>query len=414
MRTRMIVIALTCGLLSLLAARTGNAGTGPFRYRHVAHLGSAVKPTGLALDQQCGEIYISDEGAKVIHRFDQFGKLIGNIGTPGSEARGGISQPRGLFLANSVVQPLNALGPPTPCTGTGVLWATDYDLGRVDTFDPSGNVKSVWCGKQFPKGVCDVTGTTDYFPNDVWVTDERVWIAGRFSNTIREHDFSGSLVRSVGTGDATSVAQWGTSLWATHGGNGSDILGLYSADPTVGKAIPLVHLWPWKLDGPTEDVRGVTTGIDGTLYMIDRRGLEIFSPSGQPRGVIKLSDSYRPTDIAVRYDGTVYIVGEFTHGVEVFSPGATVKLAKLPGAKHEIVLGGSVTPASARDKVVIQRSEGNGWHALATVRLDAHLKFVYHWTPPQAKVPYQVRLFFHDTHPYYADRTSAVLSVASA
>ena len=133
--------------------------------------------------------------------------------------------------------------------------------------------------------------------------------------------------------------------------------------------------------------------------------------SGQPRSVTALPDSYRPVDVAVRYDGLVYIVGEFTKGAEVWSPGATVTLTKLPGKRNEIVLAGSVVPAHARNPVVIQRAEGDGWHTLATVRLDAHSKFVYHWKPPRASVPYRVRLFFHDPHPYHADRASAVLAV---
>jgi len=70
-------------------------------------------------------------------------------------------------------------------------------------------------------------------------------------------------------------------------------------------------------------------------------------------------------------------------------------------------------PAHAGNQIVIQRSAENGWRTLAAVRLDARSKFVYHWTPPRAHVPYQVRLFFHDPHPYHADRESAILTVAS-
>ena len=407
------VVLIVCVALSLLATQAASAGKGPFRYRLVGHFGSAVTPYGIAVDQQCGDVYISDPGAKVIRHFDQFGKLLNNIGIPGSDARGGLRDPRGLFLANSVVQPLNALGPPTPCSGAGLLWATDYSLARINVFKPDGTPDGVWCGKTFPAGVCDLTGDFDFYPNDVWVTDNRLWVAGRLGNSIKEYNLSGGFVRSVGTGDAQSVAQWGTSVWATHGGNGSNVLAQYSADPGAGKDIPVVHVWPWSLKGPTEEVSSVWAGIDGTLYMIDRRGLEIFSPSGRPLGVTTLSDSYRPIDVAVRYDGMVYVTGEFTHGAEVFSPGATVTLAKLPGKKSEVVLAGSVVPAHARDKIVIQRGAADGWHTLANLRLDAHSKFVYHWTPPRVRVHYQVRLLFHDPHPYHADRDSAILTVAS-
>lgn len=405
---------LFCVALSLVAVQAANAGKGPFQYRHVGHIGSAVTPDGIAIDQQCGDVYIADPGAKVVHHYNQFGKLLNNIGIPDSVARGGLQQPTGIFLANAVVQPLNALGPPMPCTGEGILWVTDYSESRISVFKPDGTLLSIWCGKTtFPAGVCDLVGDFDYFPHDVWVEDDRVWVAGRFGNSIKEYTLAGALVRSVGTGAGYSVAQWGTNLWATHSGNGDPILAQYSADPTAGSEIPLVHAWPWKLDGPTEDLSSVWTGIDGTLYMLDRRGLEVFSPSGQPRSVTKLPDSYRAVDVAVRYDGMVYIVGEFTKGAEVWSPGATVTLKRLPGKAGEVVLAGSVVPAHAHDAIVIQRAEENGWHALATVRLDRQSKFVYHWKPPRANVPYRVRLAFHDPHPYHADRESAILTVAS-
>jgi hypothetical protein len=408
-------LLILCVAFSLLAAEAASAGKGPFRYRHVGHIGSVAQPYGVAIDQQCGDVYISDSGGRVVHHYDQFGKLLNKIGIAGSDARGGLRDPRGLFLANSVVQPLNALGPPTPCSGAGLLWVTDYSHARINVFKPDGSIESVWCGKAFPAGVCDKTDLSayDYYPNDVWVTDNRLWVAGLLSNMVREYDLSGNLVRSVKTGGAASVAQWGTSVWTTHSGNGSDVLAQYSADPGAGKDIPVVHVWPWSLKGPTEEVSSVWTGIDGTLYMIDRRGLEVFSPSGRPLGVTTLSDSYRPIDVAVRYDGMVYITGEFTHGAEVFSPGATVTLKKLPGKKSEVVLAGSVLPAHAGNQIVIQRSAANGWRTLATLRLDARSKFVYHWTPPRARVQYQVRLFFHDPHPYHADRESAILTVAS-
>lgn len=413
MRTSWILIVVAA--VSLLAAQGASAGKGPYRYRHVGHFGSAIRPYGIAIDQQCGDVYISDVGAKVVHHYDQFGKLLNNIGIPASDARGGLRDPHGLFLANSVVQPLNALGPPMPCSGAGLLWVTDYSLARTNVFKPDGTVDSIWCGETFPTGVCDLTDDNgyDYYPNDVWVTGGRVWVAGLLGNSIKEYSLSGSFVRSVKTGGAASVAQWGTNLWTTNSGNGSDRLGLYSADPSAGTEIPLVHLWPWSLMGPTEEVSSVWTGIDGTLYMIDRRGLEVFSPSGLPRSVTKLDDSYRPIDVAVRYDGMVYITGEFTHGAEVFSPGATVTLTKLPGKKSEVVLAGSVLPAHPNSQIVIQRAEANGWNTLAQVRLDGRSKFVYHWTPPRARVPYRVRLFFHDPHPYHADRESAILVVAS-
>ena len=197
---------LLCAALSLMAVQAANAGKGPFQYRHVGHIGAAVTPDGIAIDQQCGDVYIADPGAQVVHHYNQFGKLLNNIGIPGSQARGGLQQPTGIFVANAVVQPLNALGPPMPCTGEGILWVTDYSESRISVFKPDGTLLEIWCGKTtFPAGVCDLVGDYDYFPHDVWVEDDRVWVAGRFGNSIKEYTLSGALVRSVGTGAGYSA-----------------------------------------------------------------------------------------------------------------------------------------------------------------------------------------------------------------
>src|SRR3954449_3053460 len=115
-------------LLSLtLPAGAAQAGSGPFRYRHVGHIGSAgsglgkfpgvdsAGPAGVAVDQQCGEVYIADQGAKVVHRYDQDGKPLLDIGTGGSDVRGGLGDPVGIFVDNAGFSASNPLGPPPPC-----------------------------------------------------------------------------------------------------------------------------------------------------------------------------------------------------------------------------------------------------------------------------------------------------------
>jgi hypothetical protein len=323
-----------------------------------------------------------------------------------------MEDPTGIFVDNAGFTAPNPLGPPPPCAKEGTLWVADYGLSRIDTFAPDGKVKEIWCGREFLVGSCDVESrsTIDYYPHDVWVTGDRVWVAGRLANTIREYDFNGSLVReSDSTGGAYSVAQSGALLWATYRDNAIVTTALLSADPTAGTVIPLVKVFP--SDGSFKGTSGLWTGPDGTLYVADIAGLQVYSPSGILRSTLKLP--FAPVDVAARYDGTVYVTGGHIHGAEVYSPGATVTLRKLPGAKHEIVLAGSVVPGSPHSPIVIQRAEGNGWHKLATVRLDRRSVFKYHWTPPRRLVQYRVRLLWHDQRSYYADRESAILTVAS-
>jgi len=311
---------------------------------------------------------------------------------------------------------LNPLGPPTACGGDGILWVADYDAGRVDAFNPKGEHQSVWCnGGGFPAvpSVCDVTDheKIDIYPNDVWATANAVYVAGQLAHTVREYTLDGTYVRkTLGPGVGGSVTVWGAYLWSTVGGNGSNTVALWSTDPS-NSSIQLVHAFPWKFEGPFEGASDVYTGIDGTLYVVDGRGLQVFSPSGILRSTTKLPHGYE--NLAVRYDGTVYLTDGNTPGADIYSPGALVTLVKQPGGQHEIVLAGAVKPAHAGDAIVLQRAQGNGWHTLTTLKLDASSRFVYHWTPPRALVQYRVRAFFHDPHPYHADRESVILSVAS-
>src|SRR4051812_22355746 len=347
----MRVTGLVVLVLFALVPGVAQAGKGPFRYRHVGHIGStgsglgkfpgvdSAGPSGVAVDQQCGEIYIADQGAKVVHRYDQDGKPLLDIGVADSDVRGGMRNPKGVFVDNAGFSASNPLGPPPPCAKEGILWVADYGASKIDTFAPDGQIKEIWCVREYPAGICDVQSrsTIDYYPNDVWVSGDRVWVAGRLANTISEYGFDGTRVReSQSSGGAYSVAQSGALLWSTYRSNAIVTTALYSADPTAGSEIPLIHVFP--SDGSFKGTQGISTGIDGTLYAVDNAGLQAYSPSGVLRSTLKLD--YIPVDVAARYDGTVYVTGGHIHGAEVYSPGATVTLRKLGGGKHEVVLAG--------------------------------------------------------------------------
>jgi hypothetical protein len=409
------------------------AGKGPFRYTKVGHVGSAGSgkgqfsggAMGIAIDQTCGDVFIGDDVSKAIHQYDLNGKFIRDIGIPKSKERAGLEDPAGLFLANAAVQPLNPLGPPTACDGDGILWVADYGGGRIDAFDPranstgnegdpKGKIVSVWCNDiLLPAGVCDVADNAkiDVYPNDVWATDNALYVAGANGHIVDEYTLGGVHVRrTVGKDVGGSVAVWGAYLWSTISGNGSNTVASWSTDPS-NSSIQLIHAFPWA--GPFQGTTDVYTGIDGTLYAVSDNELLVFSPSGILRSKTVLPHRYG--NLAVRYDGTVYLTSGNSNapGADIYSPGALVTLAKQPGGRHEIVLAGAVKPAHAGDAIVLQRAEGNGWHTLKTVKLDASSHFVYHWTPPRALFQYRVRAFFHDPHPYHADRESAILTVAS-
>ena len=110
-----IVIVLLAATLT--GIQTARAGKGPaFRYVRVGHIGSkggglgqfpgidGEGPSGVAVDQVCGDVYIADLGRKVVHHYDQNGKPIDEIGSPGT-GRGQLEGPEGLFVGTGSTSP---------------------------------------------------------------------------------------------------------------------------------------------------------------------------------------------------------------------------------------------------------------------------------------------------------------------
>ena len=141
---------------------------------------------------------------------------------------------------------------------------------------------------------------------------------------------------------------------------------------------------------------------------------KVFSPGGKLLSTTRLPETFSGSDIAVRYDGTVYITGHRSHGADVYSPGPLVTLSRKSFSRTQIVLGGRVWPSHAHDRIVLQRAEGNGWHTFAKLKLSSRSRFLYHWHPPRRLVHYSVRAFFKDPHRYHSDRESQILVVSTS
>jgi hypothetical protein len=424
-RRRRVGLGLACLALGLCAPPLAHAGRGPFRYRLVGHVGGRGAgpgrfsargggPAGIAVDQACGDVYISDAGARTVHRYDQNRRFLNDIGSPGT-GRGQLESPIGLFV-QQVVGVVNPDGPPPSCKGSGLLWVTDYAAHAVDTFTPDGRVDGMWCNNITSHEGCDISrggpDGFDYDPHDVWVqtnptgVNSKVYISGRLSNTISEYEADGTFIHaSESTGAAYTVAVSGARVWSSFEGNGHTNLALLAVD-TLGLVHPFGGDYASK-PGFFQNVRGVWTQTDGTLFVVDGERVQVFSPSGRYRSTITLPHNFGGNDVAVRYDGTVYVTGDHGFGANVYSPGPTVRLfVDQTDHGNDVRLHGSVLPPHPGDRVTLQRVAANGLRTIATPILDARSRYSYTWHPPAAGRDYAGRAFFHDPHPYHADRAT--------
>ena len=421
---RLALGSLALAAVASLAAPPVQAGNGPYRYILVGHIGGkgsgpgqfAGSTRGVAIDQSCGEIYISDTGKNVVERYDADGKFLNTIGGPGPN-RGQLDNPAGLFLQEAPSAPINPEGPPRPCSGGGALWVADQSNHAIDVFSPDGNATQRWCGDSRAKD-CDKVkdAETDgypFTPTDVWVTDNSVLLAGYVGSFTSQFSLGGEFIRrsdSV-TQCCLSVAAWAGQLWGTL--SDASQVAEFSLDSGAATMRFIRKFGSYGV-GPSRFryTRALTVGRDGKLYVLGNDNVEVFSPAGTLLSTIAASSlpyALGGEDIAVRYDGTIYVTGAQSYGAVVFSPGPIVKLAARPKGKL-VTFTGTVKPAHAHDRLVLQQSSGGGWKTFATLRLNTASAFTYVWHP-RAFVTYTVRAYFADPHRYHANRSSNVVDV---
>ena len=254
------------------------------------------------------------------------------------------------------------------------------------------------------------SGSTGGFPAgpvDVWVTNSGVFAP--FGLLIREYDLVGNYVGdSVPLREPVSVAAWGGALWTTeHQVNKLALLSLGAAT-----SFPLMRelgsgAFDDKTPGSFAAPVAVATAPNGNVYVLDRSRVQVFDSGGRYLSAITLPSNFGgPSDVAVRYDGTVYVTGADRPGALVYSPGAIVTLRVKQLGPRTIALTGSVRPKHA-GTVELQRTE-SGFRTIARLRLDRHSAFRYVWHAPRAHARYAFRAFFRDPHSYHADRASGL------
>ncbi|MFY9577979.1 MAG: NHL repeat-containing protein [Gaiellaceae bacterium] len=353
-------------------------------------------------------MYISDKGRGIVDRFDLNGKFLNVVGHAGRD-KGGIGTPGGLFVSPGNVQPTNPDGPPPVCSPDARrserLWVADESAGRISIFNPDGTWAGGWCSSPASEqpGGCTVrrgSGATGGFPSrptDVWVTSDAVFAP--FGSIIRQFNVNGEYVRDSGSlREPVSVAVSGGQLWAPE--HQISKLALLSVGSGRG-VMPLVREFgSGKYDGKTAGSfaapRAVATAPNGTVYVLDSTRVQVLSPSGRYLSAITLPDYFGgPSDVAVRYDGTVYITGADSPGALVYSPGPIVSLHVRQVGSQRIQLTGSVRPANAGASIELQQFE-KGFRTIVRLRLDRKSAFRFVWTAPSTHATYALRAFFRD------------------
>jgi hypothetical protein len=239
-----------------------------------------------------------------------------------------------------------------------------------------------------------------------------VYVAGRSRNTAREYDRGGAFLRETDpqVDGGYSVAKFGGQLWLTE--RYDSRIGLFSLDPSNEK-ISRYHELGSDFDsakGKFTYPQALATALNGTLFVVDAKRVEVFSPSGIYLTEFKLPESSDPVDIAVRHDGTVYVADKQREhpGVRVYSPGPLVSLKLKQVGRKKIRMTGRVKPKHAGDRITLQRLAQNGWREAGHVKLDEQSRYEFVWKAPRAENTYVVRAFFKDPHRYHADRTSQI------
>jgi DNA-binding beta-propeller fold protein YncE len=425
-----VVVALI-GLLAGFGSWTASAqaGMGPaFRYTLIQQFGKkgngpgqfpgrTAGPVGIAVNQRCGDIFVSDASKSRVQRFSRKGRFLNYVGTPKGDdvlGIGELEEPSGLdvFIAAG---PDNFYGPPSPCsavtTFTTYVFVADQTGNRLAIFEPSGSWTGSWCNHDDDKQGCDVVkDTVDFYPYDVDATSGRVYVAGRLENTVREYDRAGTYLRKSDppVDGAFSTAVFGGQLWLTQRYESS--VGLFSLDPS-NATINRYH----SLGSDFSSARGkftypqaVATAPNGTLFVLESDRVLVFSPSGIYLTEFTLPAGSDGEDIAVSYDGNLYIADNSSTkpGVLVYSPGplVTLKLRRAGGRKVRIS-GRVKLPGHPGRRIRLQRLASNGWRNIKRVRLDSRSRYKHTWHTPRKRT-YTVRAFFKDPHRYHAPRTS--------
>ena len=453
---RLIALLVLVAALAAAAPAAGASKSRKIQWIHTGHIGKKGDGPGkfpgatgaVAVEQDCGYVFIVDPEQKRIYRFSKSGKLLGVFADP---ENGRIDDPHGM----EVNQPFNGRvqfdGPPPTCglltTANPSLMLADWGKsqespGRISFYSArDGSFNGAWCetagtgckrlGTIVPAGSQEVNGM-DPFPTDVDAKGDRIWIAGAYGGRVREYDFEPRFRRQTSrtanypTGPSSiSVGDAPGYFWATDD-SASEVV-LFDLDPsnseinqeaTIGDDYSTST--PGRFGSPSAVEVGPAGRFFDDLFVLDGERVQVFTPGGgcgclltQPelRRVIELpGDNFAGKYMDVRYDGTIYVTGRHSEGADVYTPGVIITLKTKARKNRRITLSGRIFPPHARTRIRLERLE-QGWETIETVPIKDGSRFSHVWRAPRAGKTYAVRAFFRDPHRFHMNRNSEIKHV---
>ena len=257
-------------------AQWGSEGDGAFR-----------SPTGVATDSD-GNLYVTDDSAHQVQKFDSDGNFVTRWGTFGS-GDGQFKGPQGIAVDSS-----------------DNVYVADSQNTRIEKFDSSGTYIDQWATEANPNGIAvDSSG-------NVYATEV-------LQNQVEKFDSSGNPVTTWGS-PGTAEGEFSDPFGIATDPSGN----VYVNELTNGRVQEFdssgvfVRMWGWGVDDGTSALQTCTSSCQAGLI------------NGSEDGKIKFPD----LGIAVDSSDNVYVSEQGNSRIEEFDvSGATVSFTRKWGTQ---------------------------------------------------------------------------------
>jgi hypothetical protein len=305
---------------------SANAPLPEARHAFLRSIGTLSKPTGVALDQGSGDLYVldvtSDFGSGFVYKFNSSGQLDTTFGEngklDGSETPAGGFEDHGPSGSPTTIAVDNAPGSPSQ----GDLYVPDFLHAVVDKFDPSGEYLGQLTGGFLPTGAA------------VNPVDGRVYVTTYFGG-VRVYSPTGTLITTFSTiSSPTSVAvDSGGTVYVANGGGLFGAEGEVAAYTSTGSFIRQVTPNP-----------SLSVGVDPTddhLYVTDGKKVDEYDSSGAPVGAPIGAGLLSGTIGVTAFEGKVFASSTDAGKVLAFGPLVT---PPSPDTDNPLVIDSVSTP----------------------------------------------------------------------